>query len=1033
MYTPPEDLLCSTDHTWHGSGIMWHTSLDSSITPLKTSNDRFASIRINDKNERFLAISIYFPTSGKDSEYNECVSDLVIFVQEYQKENDIIIIGTDSNCSEKSSQRRKLALKNLCQELSLVRAATLHPTFHHHNGSSESNIDYFLISESYSHKISKIMSICTLYTPENLSAHDPVIASLQIPQHTASSPSSDYSHTYRDFTQHKVVWDPQNLQHYQETTLKVLAEYESQFPLPEHIPLKCELFSSILVKSAQLCLQSKPVQKSIKKNRPSKYVHQAWLQLRKAFKKWKMNGKNKDPKCIYFTALKTSKGKFQQQYRRDIEFKNIRYNNTIMRADYNNKKEFFNLIKSVRSRGSRQPLCVLNTPLGTYQGLDTLEGFTADAELLGKHVGEAPEYDNEFYKLCVLDNSYIFELKGKEPLNIPEMRMEDLESILSKEMKLSKACDIYQLTTEHLRYAGPGSKQIILSLLNNILSNMYYLSCPQIKKGLSTMVYKGKKKPVSESSSHRRITVTPQLGGIIDRYIDPMAEYIFRKVQSPDQLGFTSEISYLLAALERGECQRYALDTKQTCFGVSFDGQAAFPSVDRDIQIRELYTCGERGDLLQYSINTYQNTVSHVKQEGLLGREFREYKGSRQGHKRASGHFKAYINPCLIAANSTDLGFWIGPICVTCVCVADDTYILSGDPRNHQSIINIVGHYGRRYRVTFGADKTKVTVTGSKQDMLYYKAVNIWSLHGKKLDVTDDNDHLGLIVSGVDEERKNVDKCVDSARKTLFNLLGNIFSFKCKLSQAVLKHVWSLYVSPVLRSGLASLPIRPAAMKILSNFHHKILRGILKISIRSPIAPLYFLLGELPMEAAVHLDALALFRGVWANPNTKPFEIVKYLLMVTTTSSHTWTAHLRSLFQFYNLPDPLTLLSTPVWPKERWKLVTRAAVISHWEAFWRQKALDNTKLSFINVQTIGLTGAHHAVLKAVFSTQEVMRSRVHIKMLSGDYPCSYYLASDRNQDPSCVLCKHLPYHGPVPAEDMVHLLTQCRATSETRT
>ena len=61
-----------------------------------------------------------------------------------------------------------------------------------------------------------------------------------------------------------------------------------------------------------------------------------------------------------------------------------------------------------------------------------------------------------------------------------------------------------------------------------------------------------------------------------------------------------------------------------------------------------------------------------------------------------------------------------------------------------------------------------------------------------------------------------------------------------------------------------------------------------------------------------------------------------------------------------------------------------------------------------------------------------MRSRVHIKMLSGDYPCSYYLASDRNQDPSCVLCKHLPHHGPVPAEDMVHLLTQCRATSETR-
>ena len=327
-------------------------------------------------------------------------------------------------------------------------------------------------------------------------------------------------------------------------------------------------------------------------------------------------------------------------------------------------------------------------------------------------------------------------------------------------MKLRKACDIYSLTTEHLRHAGPASKIIILRLLKNIIGSVNYLTCPQIKKGLSTMTYKGKKKPITESSSHRRITVTPQLGGIIDMYIDNMAEYIFREVQSSDQLGFTSDISYLLGALERGECQRYAID---------IDGQAAFPSVDRDIQVRELFACGETGDLLKYSHNTYQNTVSQEKQDGMLGREFREYKGSCQGHKQAAGHFKSYINPCLTVTKSSQLGFWIGPICVTCVCVADDTYVLSGDPRKLQNIINIVGHYGRRYRVTFGADKTKVTITGSKQDMSYYQDINIWSLDGNKLAVTEDNDHLGLIVSGIEEEMKNVDKCIDSARKILIS------------------------------------------------------------------------------------------------------------------------------------------------------------------------------------------------------------------------------------------------------------------------
>ena len=93
--------------------------------------------------------------------------------------------------------------------------------------------------------------------------------------------------------------------------------------------------------------------------------------------------------------------------------------------------------------------------------------------------------------------------------------------------------------------------------------------------------------------------MTPILGAIIDYYLDPIAEALFRPAQSPDQLGFTSGISYLLAAIQRGECQRWAIDQKLTCFGVSLDGEAAFPSVERDIQVRELYSVGERGDILQ--------------------------------------------------------------------------------------------------------------------------------------------------------------------------------------------------------------------------------------------------------------------------------------------------------------------------------------------------------------------------------------------------------------------------------------------------
>ena len=59
------------------------------------------------------------------------------------------------------------------------------------------------------------------------------------------------------------------------------------------------------------------------------------------------------------------------------------------------------------------------------------------------------------------------------------------------------------------------------------------------------------------------------------------------------------------------------------------------------------------------------------------------------------------------------------------------------DRRKMQGLIDIIGHYGKRYRLIFGADKTKVTITGSKHEI--YQDINMWSLYGEKLKVSEDN------------------------------------------------------------------------------------------------------------------------------------------------------------------------------------------------------------------------------------------------------------------------------------------------------
>ena len=343
-------------------------------------------------------------------------------------------------------------------------------------------------------------------------------------------------------------------------------------------------------------------------------------------------------------------------------------------------------------------------------------------------------------------------------------------------MKSGKACDIYQLTVEHLRNCGDKAKQCILAFVNRILLNIYFLSCQQIKLGLGTAIYKSKNKPVDKSSSYRRITVTPILGAIIDYYLDPMTESIFRPAQSPDQLGFTAGISYLLAAVQRGECQRWAVDKKLTCFGVSLDGESAFPSVERDIQVRELYSIGERGDILRYSKHTYENTDCHIKMHDKISRKIHEHKGNRQGHVKASGHFKVYVNPCLKSLQNSNLGFQLGPLTVPVVCVAEDAYLLANTTSSLQALLDIMTHYANKYQLKFNAEKTKIVVTGSKPDMAFFKDIAPWTINGEKINVVDSNEHLGLVVAGCDEEQKNVDQRIIKCRNSIFALLGLAFS-----------------------------------------------------------------------------------------------------------------------------------------------------------------------------------------------------------------------------------------------------------------
>ena len=248
-----------------------------------------------------------------------------------------------------------------------------------------------------------------------------------------------------------------------------------------------------------------------------------------------------------------------------------------------------------------------------------------------------------------------------------------------------------------------------------------------------------------------------------------------------------------------------------------------------------------------------------------------------------------------------------------------------------------------------GKEKTKILITGSEVDVNHYREVKPWVMNNSVIEVSEENEHLGMIVTGFREEERNVEENLSSGRKSLFCLLGPAFSQQCHLNPALQVHLYRMFTCPIVRSGLCSLAIRPSHCQPLTAFHRKTLRSFLHFSCRSPVPSLHFLLGELPIEARLHRDTFSLFYAIWTNPQTKIFQLTKFLLSTCNDNSRTWAVHVRHLAKMYGLPDPLVMLNGTPPSKDSWKGDINTLITAYHEKQLRDAAATNSKMTWLNV------------------------------------------------------------------------------------
>ena len=926
MFTPVEDLMLTPGTAWQGTTIGWLSEIDKYVTKLPIVSERFCGISFSNQDTHILAYTAYLPTSGNDDFYLEVLDQFYSDILNHIQSNSAILIGTDTNQSEKSSKRRSEAMDRFKQKFSLESILVSgEPTFHHNNQVATSAIDTILyhIPGKSTIEIEPFKHLCKLNNADNLSSHDVILGTVRIPLRNEIIAEEDFSNTYEPFVVKKPKWNESGISSYQEQSYNVLSQLFKIYKGPEFIPALTEMCSKMLVLSAEKNFETyEPNQNTKKKQFPffSKEHFLAYRDHETICRKWRAAGRPQSADHPAKLAKLQSQRRLQKISRQAESEKALAQHEELMKAHAYDRNNVFRKLKQIRGEKFKtNQLEYIETLCGTYSGNNVLEGFCANTERLCKQNSCTEEENNEFYKMCSEDNQIILELIDDDELKIPKMQLTHLKEIIFKKLKLKKACDVFKLTVEHLRYCGDNTLQLILQLINTIIEHLNYMSAPQLNTAVATVIHKGKGKSAYTYKSYRQVRVTPLIGRLLDEFLRPVKLSISKTTQNINQYGFTEGITYMMGALQRHEVEKYCQDNKMTFFGCSLDGESAFEVVDRAIQLRELYCAGEKGELWKSSKYSYEKSLTQIKMKHKISRKFEETAGVKQGHINSSDNYKIYINPALNTLDTSTLGVWVGPINVSVTGVADDNYLMSSSQSGLQGLIRIAEHYGKRYRIRYGAEKTKITIIGSDIDMQYFEDTTPWTMGGESIKVAENNEHLGQVVSGYRQEAKNIDLRIQKGRSNLFSLLGPAFAYKCKLGPLVKLHIFRTFTCPIIRSGINSFALRKQQIEPISLFHRKILKSILHLSKSAPTPAIHFLLGELPIEGRIHRDMFSLFYSIWCNPDTKIHQIVKYLLTSSPDNSRTWAINLRHISRMYQLEDPLSCLQRQPPSKESYK------------------------------------------------------------------------------------------------------------------
>ena len=174
-------------------------------------------------------------------------------------------------------------------------------------------------------------------------------------------------------------------------------------------------------------------------------------------------------------------------------------------------------------------------------------------------------------------------------------------------------------------------------------------------------------------------------------------------------------------------------------------------------------------------------------------------------------------------------------------------------------------------------------------------------LNNTNIEVVNSAKHLGIERNP--NNTPDVDSRIQTARKTVYALLGSGLHGKNGISRIISFHMWSTFVIPRLLHGIELLNIRKSDIDTLERYQRKFLKQIQALSERTASVAVLTRLGAKTIEAQIATKIITTFLNIAKDSSTFEFQIAIRQLTVKADSSNSWFIKVKNILHKYDLTE----------------------------------------------------------------------------------------------------------------------------------